>query len=137
MRTSAPTIGLPASSVTLPVTVKPRSRTTLRDRLPTALDAELAARQRPANRHEARVIDLHVDFAHRDRHAVKVPLARGVGLQLRADAQLSRSPGRFLNSMLGPTFTPSTGFPSASTMIPPTDQAASSSAVKRGGIGSA
>src|SRR4051812_34935331 len=37
--------------------------------------------------------------------------------------------------MLGPTSTPSTGVPPSSTMIPPTDHPASSSAVKRAGIG--
>jgi hypothetical protein len=42
----------------------------------------------------------------------------------------------FLNSMLGLTLTPSTGFPSLSTTIPPTVQPASSAAVKCDGSAS-
>ena len=49
----------------------------------------------------------------------------------------SVSAGRVLNCKLGQTIAPVTGLPSASTTIPPIDQAASSSAVNRGGIGSA
>jgi hypothetical protein len=45
-------------------------------------------------------------------------------------------PGRFLNSMLGPSVIPWTGFPASSTTIPPTDQAGSSSAVSAAGMAS-
>ena len=80
------------------------------DRFPTAIDTEFAARQRPAQRLEARVIDLHEDFAQRDRHAVEVPFARGVGFQLRAECPfVERRPGRFLNLILGPTVAPFDG----------------------------
>ena len=67
-------------------------------------------RERPANRLEARVIDLHEDFGHRGRHAVESPLARRVGLQIRADAQLLKVSGTLLEFDAGTDFTPSTGF---------------------------
>ena len=80
-------------------------------RFPTALDTELAARQPPSHRLEARVIDVHVNLAHRDRYTVEVPLPRGVGLQSGADTHLLSLAGTLFEFDTGPDVTPSMGLP--------------------------
>ena len=96
MRTRAPAIGLPSSSVTWPVTVRPRSRTILADGSLARRDAELGAAQRPADRAEVGVIDRHVDLAHRVRDAVEPPAARLVGRPGLARGELPDVAGALL-----------------------------------------
>ena len=126
----------PSVSVTVPVTVRPRSSTDLFDGFLPALDAVIAPWQCAAMGSKERVTDFHENILQRRRHAVKAPFPRGVGCLLCTDSEAAGIPRGFSKTDDGTDPRPSIGFPSLSTMMPPTDHPASTSAVKIAGTGS-